>query len=115
MLIGNSAQALHPIAGQGFNLALRDIFALIKNIEASEKVVDFGDYQFLKKFAEQRRKDRDNTVRSTEALARLFSNDFLPAVFLRNLSMKAIDRLPFIKKRFAQMAMGYRENTNERL
>lgn len=115
MLIGNSAQALHPIAGQGFNLALRDILAFVKNIEPEDSTFDFGDYPFLKNFVEQRRQDRNNTVKSTESLVRLFSNDFLHAAFLRNLSMKVIDRLPFLKKRFAQTAMGYREGTNEEL
>lgn len=115
MLIGNSAQALHPIAGQGFNLALRDIYGFSRHIKALlesadfESGMDFGDYQFLKYFVDERRSDRVDTVKSTEALVRLFSSDFLPLVVTRNLAMKSIDRLPLLKKSFARLAMGYKQ------
>ncbi|NVJ67862.1 MAG: 2-octaprenyl-6-methoxyphenyl hydroxylase [Gammaproteobacteria bacterium] len=111
LLLGNSAQALHPIAGQGLNLALRDIAALKAYIEQTlllEARTDLGSYAWLRDYQLSRKQDRQQTIASTETLARLFVNPWKPLSISRNLLMKALDVTPIIKQEFAQSAMGYR-------
>ncbi len=111
LLFGNSAQALHPIAGQGLNLALRDIAELQKLLVESSLVKtkkSLGNYQLLREFQERRKQDRQQILFATEALARLFSNPWKPLSVSRNLLMKAMDITPTLKQEFARAAMGYR-------
>lgn len=111
LLIGNSAQSLHPIAGQGLNLALRDINALQKLLEQVLQInpqIDLGDYQLLESYQQQRQSDRQETINATELLARLFANAWTPVSISRNLLMKAMDITPIAKQAFATKAMGFR-------
>ena len=108
LLLGNSAHTLHPIAGQGFNLGLRDIAMLVEQVEqATQPGNDFGDESFLTQYNESRQADWQQTIFATDALARLFSNQFLPLVFARNKAMNAVNNLPLLKKHLARSAMGY--------
>lgn len=104
VLVGNAAQSLHPIAGQGFNLGLRDISVLSELVAGVE---DYGDFHVLNQYHELRQPDREQTLWVTESLARLFSNDLVPLSLTRNLLLKAMDVVPSAKSIFAQQAMGF--------
>ncbi len=110
LLIGNTAQQLHPIAGQGLNLALRDIEALSKKIQKLylDKEFKLGSKNWLDEFESERVSDRLETIEATEALARLFSNPSKPLSLSRNLLMKIMDVTPIVKEAFAMKAMGFK-------
>lgn len=104
VLLGNAAQTLHPVAGQGFNLGLRDAWELAQEIlnvapEALGTDAMLGDYR------KQRRTDREAGIRFTDGLVRLFSND-LPLVSAgRAAALTALDYLPFAKRFVAKRMM----------
>ncbi len=110
LLIGNTAQQLHPIAGQGLNLALRDIEALSKKIEklSLDKECKLDSKNWLDEFESERMSDRLETIETTEALARLFSNPSKTLSLSRNLLMKIMDVTPIVKEAFAMKAMGFK-------
>ena len=89
-LIGNSAQALHPVAGQGFNLGLRDAWELACEIRKRGP----GDESLLRAYAARRRIDRTGAVAFTHALVRIFSNDWLPLGLARGAALTLLDSLP---------------------
>ena len=108
LLMGNSAHTLHPIAGQGFNLGLRDIAGLNDClIEAVESQQDIGSEATLKSYIRSREKDWQQTVFATDSLTRLFSNDFLPLVIARNKAMSWLNLMPLAKRQLADAAMGF--------
>ncbi len=108
LLLGNSAHTLHPIAGQGFNVGLRDIAALFDAIQqAQENELDIGSQSFLQQYQAQRQPDWQQTITATDSLVRLFSNDLLPLVIARNKTLCLLDKLPFIKEKLAMAAMGF--------
>ena len=98
--LGNAAQTLHPVAGQGFNLALRDVWALARRLNAA---TDPGDAPTLSAYQQDRQLDRRGTVGFTDSLVRLFSNDHTPLRRLRGLGLLALDLAPplrhFVAKR----------------
>lgn len=110
-IIGNAAHTLHPVAGQGFNLGLRDVAALSQVIidatrdESGEK--DIGDLTTLKTYKDWRRRDHIQTAMATDSLVRIFSTNFLPLAALRNLGLFVVDVVPPLKKAFARHAMGF--------
>jgi len=108
-IIGNAAHTLHPVAGQGFNLGLRDVAALsqvvIDAIRNGNK--DIGSLTVLEPYADWRRRDHIQTAMATDSLVRIFSNNFLPLAALRNLGLFVVDVVPPLKKLFARNAMGY--------
>ena len=89
--IGNAAQTLHPVAGQGFNLALRDIMELADTLTDA---VDPGDAVLLARYAARRRVDRVGAIGFTDSLVRLFSNAFPPLRHLRGAGLFALDLCP---------------------
>lgn len=89
--IGNAAQTLHPVAGQGFNLALRDIWELGRTLADS---ADPGDAGLLARYAAARRFDRRGAIGFTDTLVRTFSNDFAPLAHVRGAGLLALDLLP---------------------
>ena len=108
VLIGNAMHQLHPVAGQGFNLGLRDAALLAEQLRTRLAFgEDIGAPEFLDRYAEIRRGDLDNVIRFTDGLVRLFSNDFPPLVLVRNAAMVALDCLPPAKRLLARYAMGY--------
>ena len=108
-LLGNAAQTLHPIAGQGFNLGLRDVQDMLGCLfQAKEQGREFGDYRTLSEFRQLRQKDSGTTIAATHGLVNLFSNRSIPLVMGRNLGLLAMQFLPAFKKPFAQRAMGRR-------
>jgi 2-octaprenyl-6-methoxyphenol hydroxylase len=100
--IGNAAQTLHPVAGQGFNLALRDIFELADTLTDA---TDPGDAILLARYAARRRVDRLATIGFTDGLARLFSNDISPLRHLRGAGLLALDLCPPVRSFLARRMM----------
>ena len=107
-IIGNAAHCLHPVAGQGFNLGLRDVAALSQVInDAVLENADIGDLATLQTYADWRKRDHVQTAMATDGLVRLFSNNILPLAALRNLGLLVVDLVPPLKKVFARHAMGF--------
>jgi 2-octaprenyl-6-methoxyphenol hydroxylase len=105
VLIGNAAQALHPIAGQGFNLGLRDAAMLAELIAAAPD--DPGAPALLERFAAWRAQDRAGVIRFTDGLVRLFG-DARPGVgALRNLGLLLFDLTPPAKSALARVSAGF--------
>ncbi len=105
--IGNAAHLIHPVAGQGFNLGLRDVAVLAEVLaEAAAEQRDPGLLQTLQSYAQWRRPDYLRVMGMTDGLARSFSNDFKPLVIARNLGMVAMDLLPPARRLLTHQAMG---------
>jgi 2-octaprenyl-6-methoxyphenol hydroxylase len=108
VLIGNAMHQIHPVAGQGFNLGLRDAAMLAERLAAQTAFGgDIGDGDWLAGYAEARRRDLGRVIRFTDSLVRIFSTDFPPLALARNLALVALDRLPGAKRLLARHAMGY--------
>lgn len=106
--IGNAAHTLHPVAGQGFNLGLRDVATLAQVVrEALHAQQDPGDLARLQAYASWRRRDLIQTSLFTDSLVRAFSTDFPPLVVARNLGLIAMECFAPLRKRFTRHAMGY--------
>ena len=104
VLIGNAAHSLHPIAGQGLNLGLRDVAALA-NIVIS-KNNDCGDSHLLSIYKKWRLKDQDNVIKATDTLASISSNNNLTLSHLRNIAINLAECLPPLKHWLAIKSMG---------
>jgi len=106
-LIGNAAHTLHPVAGQGFNLGLRDVAVLAEVIcDAAAAGRDIGDLDVLQEYARWRRRDHLKMIAFTDGLARLFTNPLLPVRALRDAGMLALDLLPPVKRLLTRQTMG---------
>jgi 2-octaprenyl-6-methoxyphenol hydroxylase len=109
-IVGNAAQSLHPIAGQGFNLGLRDAASLAEVLAdgRARSGADFdpGDGLWLEHYREWREADRSHIVRFTDGLVRLFLQPFGPAKLLRDAGMLAFDLLPAAKDALSQLSLG---------
>jgi 2-octaprenyl-6-methoxyphenol hydroxylase len=105
VLIGNAAQALHPIAGQGFNLGLRDAALLAEVIVGAAG--DAGSAQLLRKFSDWRAADRGGVVRFTDGLVRLFGSRVPGISLVRNLGLLAFDLAPPAKRALARVSLGF--------
>lgn len=105
VLIGNAAQALHPVAGQGFNLGLRDAAMLAEVVTGAHG--DVGSPELLRKFAAWRAGDRSGVVRFTDGLVKMFG-DTRPGVgVLRNLGLLLFDLSPPAKSALARVSAGF--------
>jgi 2-octaprenyl-6-methoxyphenol hydroxylase len=106
-LIGNAAHSLHPVAGQGFNLGLRDVAALVDVlVEALHDGVDIGNLAVLQRYAAARRRDQRGVIAFTDGLARIFANPLAPVALARNLGLIAVDLLPPCKHFLSRRTMG---------
>jgi 2-octaprenyl-6-methoxyphenol hydroxylase len=106
-LIGNAAHTLHPVAGQGFNLGLRDVAVLAQVVtEAQAAGADIGDLSVLRRYADWRRRDNLAVSTFTDGLVRVFSNAFPPLVAARNLGLLALDLVPPVKRSLLRRTMG---------
>lgn len=104
LLLGNAAQTLHPVAGQGFNLGLRDAWELAQIILASAPD-ELGSDAMLANYRATRRVDREAGIRFTDSLVRLFSNDMPLLSGARGAALTALDCLPFAKTFVARRMM----------
>ena len=106
-LVGNAVHTLHPVAGQGFNLGLRDVAALAEVvIDAQRADLDIGAMGVLDRYAAWRQADQRRAVAFTDGLVRLFSQPLPPVAWLRDAGMLALDLCPPAKRWFARMTMG---------
>ncbi|MCB1915007.1 MAG: FAD-dependent monooxygenase [Rhodocyclaceae bacterium] len=102
--LGNAAQTLHPVAGQGFNLALRDVWSLAAVLSAWA-ADDVGQARVLDRYARQRRLDRTATIGITDALVRVFSNDRHAFATARGAGLMALDACPPLRRLLARTMM----------
>ncbi|MCU0937344.1 MAG: 2-octaprenyl-6-methoxyphenyl hydroxylase [Gammaproteobacteria bacterium] len=107
VVIGNAAHTLHPVAGQGFNLGLRDVAALAQVLaDAARTGEDPGAGTVLDRYAAWRTADQSEVSTFTDAMVRVFSNDSTLLALVRNAGLLALDLLPGLKSGFARHAMG---------
>ncbi|MSS75820.1 MAG: 2-octaprenyl-6-methoxyphenyl hydroxylase [Methyloglobulus sp.] len=107
VIIGNAVHQLHPVAGQGFNLGLRDVVQLADMIlKQHEQGEDIGSAAFLNDYVTAREQDHRNTILFTDTLVKLFSNDWLALAAARNIGLAALDHLPAAKALLSKHAMG---------
>jgi 2-octaprenyl-6-methoxyphenol hydroxylase len=106
-LVGEAAHAIHPIAGQGFNLGIRDVAALAELIVDRRRLgLDIGGAVLLQSYERSRRLDTALLAGVTDGLNRLFSNDVAPVRIARDLGLAAVDRMAPLKRLFMRHAMG---------
>ena len=108
--IGNAAQTLHPVAGQGLNLGLRDAYLLAEKLAwffSRPAPLDSANSlnSVLQDYARTRNADRKTTIGITDFLARVFTSHFLPVVFTRGLALSALQWLPPLKTSLARQMM----------
>jgi len=107
VIIGNAAQGLHPVAGMGFNLGLRDAACLAELIaEHARRGADPGSAQLLAEYDAWRRQDRGGVIAFTDGLVRVFSNPLSSVARLRNLGLLAFDLLPPAKSALSRLSTG---------
>jgi len=104
-VIGNAAHTLHPIAGQGFNLGIRDVAALAE-VVVSASDGDIGAEAVLRDYESWRLGEQRNVALVTDGLARLFSNPLGPLRIGRNLGLLAMECVPGARHVLARAAMG---------
>jgi 2-octaprenyl-6-methoxyphenol hydroxylase len=106
-LAGDSAHGIHPIAGQGLNLGLRDVAALAEVLADGYRVgTDLGSSALLDRYQRWRRADGLILLAVTDGLNRLFSNDIVPVRWARDLGLAAVDKAPGLKRFFMRHARG---------
>ena len=109
VVIGNASHALHPVAGQGLNLGLRDVAQLADLLaQAAQTQQDVGASELLETYETLRKADYATVVRYTDSLVRLFSTDFMPLNHARAGGLLAVDRIPLVRQWFTRQSMGLR-------
>lgn len=106
VLCGNSLHNLHPIAGQGFNLALRDLDALLQLLAQQAHQQDVGTYSLTSQYQRLRKTDMAAVVGFTDSLVRLFSNDSKLLALGRSLGLSALNHCTPLKQAFAAQSTG---------
>lgn len=107
-LIGNASHTIHPIAGQGFNLGLRDVSDMTQKIaQAWQSNQDIGAFAMLTEYAQQRKKDHTEVISLTDSLVTLFSNQLPPLVAGRNIGLKVLNYVTPLKNALVKKTMGY--------
>ena len=106
-LIGDAAHSLHPVAGQGLNLGIRDVASLIEVLVNAARVgEDIGSCNVLNRYSVWRNFDRTSLYIVTHSVNRLFSNDNIFLRAARDLGMGAIEKSPFLKRGLIRNATG---------
>lgn len=109
-LVGDSAHAIHPIAGQGFNQSMKDIAALSQFIAERRDVgLDIGTEDVLQQYQRARKFDNLQMIAATDGLNRLFSNNLKTAKLARQIGLGLVQKSPTIKKAFMQHAMAVKK------
>ena len=108
--IGNAAQTLHPVAGQGLNLGLRDAYLLAETLaevfsNPEEEQAPHHLEHALTRYAKSRKADRTTTIGLTDFMARVFTSNLLPIVIGRGLALTALQWLPPVKTALARQMM----------
>ncbi|WP_442793112.1 FAD-dependent monooxygenase [Psychrobacter sp. PL15] len=107
VIMGNAAHTLHPVAGQGFNLCMRDAHVLAQMMSTQVlKGADIGDPQLLKRYEKSRQTDQKRVIRFCDAIVHGFTHPNPVIKLARNVALVAFDKLPNIKPLIANYAMG---------
>jgi len=107
VFIGNAAHTVHPIAGQGFNLGIRDVSQLAETLIVNHRANrDLGSLEVLKQYEKRRKPDQIKVAAITDTLARVFSNEFAPLAHIRSSGLFLADVIPPLKHQIARQAMG---------
>ncbi len=107
VIIGNAAHSVHPVAGQGFNLALRDVALLSELlVDSFRSSGDIGQQAMLQEYVQLRQQDIQRVYRFTDTLVKTFSNAIAPLAHLRSLGLLLVDIVPDIKHQLAVQSMG---------
>lgn len=106
-VVGNAAQLVHPVAGQGFNLGMRDLFTLAQLVgEAFANNEDVGGFALLERFERARNTDQARIMNATSGLISIFCCDFLPVQVLRNFGLAALSQCQAARNSVARQALG---------
>jgi len=106
-IIGNAAHSVHPVAGQGFNLALRDVALLSELIVDNKRAGgDIGTPAMLQQYVALREDDIKRVYRFTDILVKTFSNSITPVAHMRSLGLLMVDLCPDVKHQLAIQSMG---------
>ena len=106
-LVGDAAHGMHPIAGQGFNMGLRDVAVLAEVLGCAKRLgLDLGSRLLLQDYERKRRADNTLMLAATDLLNRLFSNNIPPVKAARDLGLGLVNRLTPLKRAFVKHAMG---------
>lgn len=107
--IGNAAQTLHPVAGQGLNLGLRDAYLLAEKLSAlfskAEAISTIDIHKMLDEYALSRKADRTTTIGLTDLMARVFTSKLVPIILARGLALSALQWLSPVKTALARQMM----------
>ncbi|MEH6544122.1 MAG: FAD-dependent monooxygenase [Porticoccaceae bacterium] len=107
VLMGSAAQSLHPVAGQGFNLALRDIAALAETaLIAHHQGRNLGELWDLQRYLKTRERDQLRTMLLSHQLPKIFTNASAPMILGRNLGLMGLNLSPLLRRGFARQATG---------
>jgi 2-octaprenyl-6-methoxyphenol hydroxylase len=107
-LIGNASHTIHPIAGQGFNLGLRDVQSMASLIQNQlTNQLDIGSFTLLTKYSQNREQDQKEIISLTDSLVTLFANNLPPLVAGRNTGLKIMNYFKPIKSTLVNKLMGY--------
>ncbi|MGH8324551.1 MAG: FAD-dependent monooxygenase, partial [Steroidobacteraceae bacterium] len=107
-LIGDAAHVVHPLAGQGVNLGLRDVDELCAALNlARDAKRDFAAESVLRQYERRRRSDNALSAHAFEAIQRLFANDAMPVAALRGAGLALVNRIEPLKRLFAAHAAGH--------
>ena len=107
VLMGNAAHTIHPVAGQGFNLCMRDAYVLVRSL--TEQLItssDIGEPEMLRAYEAARLTDQQRVIKFCDSVVRGFSNQNPILKLIRNTSLLAFDLVPGIKPLIANYAMG---------
>jgi 2-octaprenyl-6-methoxyphenol hydroxylase len=107
VVLGNAAHSLHPVAGQGFNLSLRDVATLADVLgKAKSAGTDFSSLETLERYQQQQLADQQNTLMFSDNLPKLFAQPSSVVALGRNSGLVMMDLLPSLRSRFAKFGMG---------
>lgn len=106
VVVGNAAHSLHPVAGQGFNLALRDVAVLANELAVSASNDALGQLSVLQNYLKQQQADQKQTILLSDLLPKVFGIDSSPVALVRNLGLLALDTVPLLRHQFARLGMG---------
>ena len=107
IVLGGASQRLHPVAGQGFNLGVRDAAWLAQHLASAARAgEDLGNGALLARYRKARNADRRETRHLTDLLVRVFTNRLAPVRVARDIGLLALDLAPGLNRRFATRLMG---------
>ncbi|MDK1682877.1 2-octaprenyl-6-methoxyphenyl hydroxylase [Acinetobacter terrestris] len=107
VLMGNAAHTIHPVAGQGFNLCMRDAYVLVRSLkEQLSKLADIGEPSMLLAYEQARLTDQQRVIKFCDTVVRGFSNQNPLLKLVRNTGLLAFDMIPGVKPLVANYAMG---------